>query len=227
MIDTSSTTENNSPAETPTIPRADIDLRDVARSVSKQWLINPGLTLLWLTRDDFDTNVENYSTLLTERKSTGGTRPEYTGLLKNLDKTVNGNLYHIKDYLVAKYTSRVAPSYYASFGMVKVGKSYKLPVDRNNRLEALGLLVSAITTEGFQANEFGLAYWTDIQTKYTSYLTHAFTIDGTVSNKVGNKNVLKKEIRKGLNAIINLIKANYPDTYKTELREWGFQKEKY
>jgi hypothetical protein len=48
-----------------------------------------------------------------------------------------------------------------------------------------------------------------------------------VASKVGDKNILKKELKKALNAIVNIIKANYPDNYKEELRNWGFQKEKY
>lgn len=38
---------------------------------------------------------------------------------------------------------------------------------------------------------------------------------------------MKKSLTKGLNTIIMALKANYPDTWKTELRNWGFQKEKY
>ena len=44
---------------------------------------------------------------------------------------------------------------------------------------------------------------------------------------MGNKNILKADLKKSLNAIVSVIKANYPDNYKQELRNWGFQKEKY
>ena len=35
------------------------------------------------------------------------------------------------------------------------------------------------------------------------------------------------ELRKVLNSLVLLIHCNYPDTYKSVVREWGFQKEKY
>jgi hypothetical protein len=35
------------------------------------------------------------------------------------------------------------------------------------------------------------------------------------------------QVRKTLNALVLLIKANYPDTSAAELRQWGFKKEKY
>jgi hypothetical protein len=38
---------------------------------------------------------------------------------------------------------------------------------------------------------------------------------------------LKRVERKILNSLVLLIHCNYPDTYKSVLREWGFQKEKY
>jgi hypothetical protein len=48
-----------------------------------------------------------------------------------------------------------------------------------------------------------------------------------ISIKVGDKNVIKKRLKKALTAIVHGIKSNKPDTYKQELRNWGFQKEKY
>ena len=60
-----------------------------------------------------------------------------------------------------------------------------------------------------------------------SLLTQATATDGTVSIKVSSKNVLKDRVKKTMNCLISVIRGNYPDTYKAELRAWGFQKEKY
>jgi hypothetical protein len=215
------------PVKTPNIPRADIDLKDAAESVNEAWSNMPAFTLLWLLQSEFELIVTNYGDVLMSRKSTGSTRPEFTVKLKVLDKKINDNLFHIKDYLVAKYGSKTAPSYFSQFGIIHKYNSYNLPKDRNERKAALVLLVAAITTQGFQTMDYGLAYWTAIKTEYDLLLPTAETIDGTVSSKVGNKNELKKQIKKALNAIINLLKANYPDTYKNEMRAWGLQKEKY
>jgi hypothetical protein len=58
-------------------------------------------------------------------------------------------------------------------------------------------------------------------------LEDAIIADGQVSTKVGSKNLLKEELEMVLNSLIHLIKANYPDSYEAELRNWGFQKNKY
>lgn len=102
-----------------------------------------------------------------------------------------------------------------------------IPSDQNSRSEALGLMVKAIDANGFNDKTYGKTYWTDIKTQFDALLLAASTTDGTVSNKVGDKNELKKGLKKALNAIVLSVKANYPDTYKQELRAWGFQKEKY
>jgi len=52
-------------------------------------------------------------------------------------------------------------------------------------------------------------------------------MDESVAGKVSEKNVLRDELRKHLFALVNILKGNYPDTYKSEMRVWGFQKEKY
>ncbi len=219
--------EKKNPSKVSNIPDSDTDLKNVSKLVCTAWGLHPLLILIWITQPDFVIIVDNFDTTLTERKSTGSTRPEVSHKLAELDMTINTDVENIKIYLAEKYTKKNAPSYYAAFGIVKTGKVFKLPKDRDERKDALDLMLPAITLHGFDSKPFGLAYWTNVKTQYDALLAQATSIDGTVSIKVGDKNVLKIQIKKVLNAIINLIKANYPDTYKSELRNWGFQKEKY
>lgn len=209
------------------VPLADADLKDVSILVDKAWQINPQITLIWKTQPEFNIIVTDYSNTLMQRKSTGSERPEYTKKLELLDITIDRDIENVKRYLVEKYGKDSAPSYYAAFGIVKEDKMYKLPMDHNDRKDALDLLIPALTVHGFQNNTFGLAYWTDVRTKFNEYLTKTVDIDGAVSNKVGDKNILKKQIKKVLNSLIKVIMGNYPDDYKNVLRNWGFQKEKY
>ncbi|MCA6421730.1 MAG: hypothetical protein IM568_02795 [Flavobacterium sp.] len=88
-------------------------------------------------------------------------------------------------------------------------------------------MLGAIAANGFNDITYGKDFWLDIQSKFNELLSAASDTDSIVSNKVGDKNALKIEIKKALNSIVLVIKGNYPDTYKQELRAWGFQKEKY
>ena len=228
MADTTNETgSKKEPVKTPNIPRADADLRDIAESASAKWHDTPALTLIWMTQPNFDHLVTTFKDILGSRISTGSTRSEFTGKLKDADKRINAGASHIKDYLIGKYGRKMAFTYYSAFGIVRMGKAFKISPDHDNRKDALELILAALTVHGFDSFEYGHDYWTNVQTDFLEALAKTKGIDGDVSSKVGSKNDLKKQIRKVLNALINLLKANYPDTYKNEMRNWGFQKEKY
>jgi len=217
----------NKPKRTPNIPQADVDLMETSKVVSQSWNANPAITLIYTNSTDFETLVNSFSSVLNLRITTGELRPEYTKKLELLDKEINKRTEAVKRYLVDKYEEESATSYYSQFGIVKTNRGFKLPYDQEERKIALGNLISALTTHGFQTKTYGLTYWTDVLEKYTDYLTQSIQIDGSVSAKVGSKNTLKKQIKKVLNSLIKVITGNYPDDYKNVLRNWGFQKEKY
>ncbi len=102
-----------------------------------------------------------------------------------------------------------------------------LPKDHDDRRTALTLLLEGLEAEGFGKNTYGTAFWKDVKERFDASLEQATGTDSGVSRTTGNKNKLKKGLRKGLTVIVLAIRANYPDTWKTELRNWGFQKEKY
>jgi hypothetical protein len=88
-------------------------------------------------------------------------------------------------------------------------------------------MISGLINQGFAEKQYGVAYWTDIQERFNNLLDTSVDSTGTVSENAGNKTVLRSKIKRVLNSLIHLIKANYPDTYKSVMRSWGFQKERY
>jgi hypothetical protein len=226
-MSTSSKNVAKAPKKTRNLPYADVELDFLARNVNKSWIANPQITLIWLAQADFEICINQYSTILNEFKISTGIRPQITMKLKQMDKEINKSVERIKVYLANKYSKEEAPMYYASFGMIKSFDRYKLPVDRNKRKVSLKNLIDALPVHGFENNDCGLVYWTGIYNDYELLMSQAIEIDASISKKSGEKNKLKPEIRTALNALINLIKGNYPKTYKSVLRLWGFQKEKY
>ncbi|HJS00769.1 MAG TPA: hypothetical protein VJ780_07540 [Flavobacterium sp.] len=227
MEETTLNAENVKPTKKGNVPVADVNFGNVVKTVSEKWEQNNWATLQWLTPSQFKTEAESYAAVLSQRKESGTTRPQVTQALKVLNSTIDEALSYVKGYLTDKYKKENDSSYYAAFGIEHKGSRYILPIDQNKRIAALKLMVTAITAHGFEDKEYGLAFWSPIATQYETLVEQATALDGQVSVKVGNKNELKKSLKKGLNAIINLLKANYPDTYKQEMRDWGFQKEKY
>lgn len=209
------------------IPTTDADLSGLCTVVSASWAQNKWLTLKWITTEEFGANAEKYTELLTAKTEQGSDRPQITGKLNVLDKQINTSLQHIKGYLADKYGRNAAPDYYAAFGIVRKGKIFVMPKDRNRRKDALGQMMRGIAQEGFNEKAHGKDFWQEIKDSFDKHLNEATQTDGGVSEKTGNKNTIKQDLRRALNSIILSIKANYPYTWKTELRNWGFQKEKY
>jgi hypothetical protein len=215
------------PAKKGNVPAADINFGSVAQSVSENWSKNLWLTLRWLTPEQFTITTVNYVSILTSRNQTGSKRPQITQSLKALDKKIDSSVSYVKGYITDKYKKEASKSYYGAFGLVHKNGNYTIPSDQNSRLDALGFMIDGLEANDFSKKEYGVAFWSAIKDEYKVLLNNASTTDGKVSSNVGNKNNLKKELKKGLNAIVKALQANYPDSYKTELRTWGFQKEKY
>jgi hypothetical protein len=212
---------------TSNVPTKDSDIGTLGQNTVVNWKLNPAMTLLWITVAAHEANVNDFNSTLGERASTGGGRREISGKLALLDDDIDEGVKAIKGYLVYKYEKDNAPIYYPQFGIVREGKNFVIPRDHDKRSAALALTVAAITTHGFDAEKYGLDFWQTTKDNYAALMTSASATDGTVSQKVGTKNELRKTIVKTHNALINVLRGNYPDNYKSVIREWGFQKEKY
>jgi len=214
-------------SQTGNVPRADIELGSLCELVAQNWQKSKWLTLQWLPVAEFVNSVALYNALLTDKTVQGSGRPKLTDDLRDLDKQIDSSIEYIKGYLSDKYGKKKAPAAYAGFGIVRQGTVFIIPKDRTSRKKSLAQMQKGIALEGFTKNTYGKAYWDDIKQKFDDFVAQAIQTDSGVSIKTGNKNVLKTVLKKALNAIVLATKANFPDTWKAVLRDWGFQKEKY
>ena len=220
-------TDNGQPVSTRNIPAADIDFMDLAKNVATNWLANPAITILWKTAADFQKLVNDYETELTGRKSTGSMLPGQALTLKQLDKQIDDAVKDVKVYIQRKFKKENAQAQYARYGITRENKTFIINRDRNNRRDALKLMITAIADDGFGAEEFGTAFWTGMQTNYSAAINAAGTTAGDVSIKVAGKNRQKKNIKMVLNSLLLILRGNYPDTYPGVYRDWGWQKERF
>lgn len=206
------------------IPRKDVDFLTTAEAVAATWATKPIITLIWITQAEFATTAQTYRTVLSQRQNTGSGRSSITNNLKNINKQINDAVTEVKVYIEKKFKKANAIAEFSRYGIIKESKTYRLPKDANARLEALTLMQAAITKDGFDNEEYGKTFWATITTNFKAALDAANAIDSTVSGKVATKNELKKQLTKVLKALLKLIEANYPDTYKGVKREWGWKK---
>lgn len=209
-----------------TVPQADIDMGTVLTSVSAQYAAC-GIVLPWISGAQAIQLATDYNNDLRVRNTEGGKRPSLTQQLKDSDKEQDSNLAYAKGYFIEKYDKDHAAGYYAQMGLSKIGDSYRFPYDRDGRLEALRMIVDALTTHGFVTNTYGANYWQTIYNDYDILLSKARNSDSLVTSKVSSKNNYKAEGKAFLKAAVHLVQAMYRNDAKAKLREWGFQKEKY
>ena len=82
-------------------------------------------------------------------------------------------------------------------------------------------------TYDFGANKYGTAYWEPRATEYAGLALGSSTTRQNASGQVGTKNKQEKPLRKVLSALKLSIRANFPDTFETELRRFGFLDESF
>ncbi|MCS6822583.1 MAG: hypothetical protein NZ551_12045 [Microscillaceae bacterium] len=209
------------------LPESQYDILTVAENVCKKWENTPELTLLWVKPEDLKKMVQEYRTFLENRIKAGSGRSLQTQTLKNLDAQINKAVEEIKLAILVKFGKEKGKAYYSEFGITKQGNGYKLPTDRNLRLNALPLFVKGVKTHGLKVVGFDDSFFDSIVDIYTQAIEDTRKTDSAVSFNVSNKNDLRKQIEAVLTALYTLIKINYPNTYEGELRNWGFQREKY
>ena len=208
------------------VPKADKDFDTLVTNVNTKWEQNQWLTLLWITQPQFATTATAYTASLNQRDMTASRRGGLTATLEDLDRKIDKGETYIKNYLSEKFDSN-PEAHYAAFGIVHGNEKYTIPHDRDTRKNALLLILPALAQFGFEDKKYGLAYWQEIAMQYPQQLLLASAKDGATSTETGSKNVNKAQLKEALNSIVLVLKGNYPGTWKSVLRDWGFQKEKY
>lgn len=209
------------------MPTKEADLSTVALNASNTWGNNADLTLKWIKQGEFAALATQYDIKVKTTRQQKELKPETVKKLQVLDAQADKAMANVKLYIGAKYHKENAPSYYPQFGIEHNSEGYTFSTDRNERNDQYEDMIEGIHNNGFDDFEFGKDFWTTLSNQYDSLLNSETTLDGNVSTKVGDKRILKNQVRKVLSALIHLIKANYPDTFESVLRDWGFQKEDY
>lgn len=211
------------------VAKKDTDFSTLATTVSDVWLSRPNITLVWKTANDFKDEVAAFTLLLNSKDNTGKDRPRITHDLQQCNDALDKGIAALKRAIDNDAKSiEEARATYARFGIVLENHTYRLPAERNKRLFALKLLLPALVTAGYDKKpSIGTAYFTPLIAQYAGLSDLATNTDKDVSGIIGNKNAQKQNIKKVLIALLRVLEGNYPDTYKNELRAWGFQREKF
>ena len=213
--------------KTPTIPASQIVLSGVANTAAEEWKNNPDFTLRYTTCDLFTGMAGTFHSGISNAQALNASIKPLEKEMKDLNKQIASGLPFVKNYLAEQHGKDGALAYYPVFGIVKEGDNYVLPTMQEKRANSLVMMLKGINDEGFKTFIYGLEYWQPISERYSVVLKQINDATRDLSKEVGDKKELARSIKRVLNSLILLIKANFPETYKAEMRKWGFLKEKY
>lgn len=222
-------------AATRNIPEADKAFSEAFDLAVAEWGLRPQLTLEWTTQP----KALALGTLLRESLRTTSAADDiiapHAARLAELDLMIDGSketgkLKYVKKALALQYDDENdGLPYYGEFGIEKVGSTYTLPHDRGERAEALLKLVKALgnSKHGLADGKYGKAFWKKISDEYNELQPKAAEATGTRATEVGGKNQYRDGAQAIFVALLLLIEANYPTTYKAERRKFGVLKESF
>jgi hypothetical protein len=206
------------------IPEAQFELQTVAQNVLEKWKNTPQIILTWVNPADFEALITKFNAFLGEKSNVGSKRATQTHTLGELDKQIDKAVEQVKIAVFGKFGKEKGKAYFAEFGISKQGTngSYKIPADRSQRLNILPLFVKAVAEHQIKTPEFKAEFFQSIVNEYQTAFNATQSTNSTIATSVGNKNEVMKEIKQVLQSLVLVIKANYPKTYTSELRGWGF-----
>jgi hypothetical protein len=223
------------PRATGNIPEGDKEFSEAFDLMVAEWGQRPQLTLVWTTQPKAVTLATNLRNSLRTAGEAGDALTPQARRLNELDKMIDGSkeqgkLKYVKKALALQYDEEDdGKPYYGEFGIVKIGSNYTLPNDRGERAKALVKLVKALNNpkHGLRDGKYGYDFWKKISDEYSKLQEQVEKDKGTRSGEVGGKNVFREEAQAIFVAILLLLEANYPKTYKSERRKFGVLKESY
>jgi len=208
------------------LPSSLANIISTSRASHAKW-VESGLTLSWTTPAEFEQKVIKLDEAEIAKSESKTKRSPIANELTQLNNLIDGKVGNLKGNLIGKFGHRDASSHYSRFGIERKGKAYLMPRGSDERKRALDMLVTAFDEYEMPNTEYGKDFWVDINTRYNALIENSSNSAGLISQKVAEKNILIEEILMTMNSLISLTKANFPRTWQSELRAWGFQKEKY
>jgi len=213
------------------LPAADQPLAELLTLAAAEWQARPQLTLLWSSPAQAAQLAADFQASIREAGAAHDALSPAVQRLAQLDALIDGaegKLKYVRKALALQYDEEDdGRAYYGELGIEKTNGTYTLPRDRGRRAEALRKLVAALPKHHLDATKYGTAYWAPIANEYNALQPQAAQATGARSAEVGDKNALRQQAEAVLAALLLVLQANYPQTYKAERRQFGFLKESY
>jgi len=209
-----------------TIPHSETEFLSVAKNVQKYWSASE-LKLGWTDADELLVKINDLHTNTEQARSIKANRRPVSREIKLLSAEINANLSSVRTAVKMKLGEENYDVYLPQLGFLHSSKGYLFPRNAESIMVSLTQLINGITQLGLSPYLYDESYWQAMLEKFKTKVETSRKMAAEISALVSQKLVLKREIRKILNSVVLLLRANYPDSYKHVLRSWEVQKERF
>lgn len=215
--------ENKSSKRKPRVPRSEIELLSVAKSIVENWT-DDRISLFWITKDDFVQKVNNYETTINQLLGKDSSRIEILNELRSLNDEISKKISSLRFILKGIYGTQKAKEYYEYLNISSRGEN-SFPRNRERRQIILQQLLQMLEeNEELSKISFDKEELRRVFERFSFLLNEVKKNTGNSSVTVTVKNENKELIYKTVKSLVFLFRANYPETWEAELRKLGLQK---
>jgi len=219
-----STTKNKSRA--PLINNSEAGLLDQSKSVLPSWKNDDKVILPYITVEEFEADIEQLDLALNSSTKAKAKRSPNSGLLTLLNAKIDEHISYVKHRLELEVGKKLVKQNYPSLGVEHIRQSYKIPFKTPQRRVALTMLGNTLKTYNWTDQYCTVEFWQGLIDEFNSLTVDSVDDVKVASSFTGDKTMLKNKVRKVLKSIATILTGQYPDTYESVLRSWGFLREK-
>ncbi|MDO7873832.1 hypothetical protein Q5H93_03740 [Hymenobacter sp. ASUV-10] len=188
-------------------------------------LVAEKLELRWFPNAQLLTHATTHQSAIDSKSTLATGRPIHTRAIEKAVAGMRQPLSELRGVIKKKFKDDYE-AYYPTFGLVKSGPNWILPVDHDVLVKNLQTkLLPALTKYGFADDpDTGTAIWQPLLNALDTANTDASKTDASRAEAVGTSAPQDEQTTKALRALVHLVQAQFPDTWEAVLREWEWQK---
>jgi hypothetical protein len=188
-------------------------------------LVSEQLELRWFKNPQLLTHATTQQAAIDSKSILATGRPIQTRAIEKAVAGMRKPLTELRGVIKKKFKDDYE-AYYPTFGLLKSGPNWMLPVDHDVLVTNLRTkLLPSLTKYGFAADpDTGTAIWQPLLDALDTANTTASKTDASRAEAVGSTGPQDALTTKVLRALVHLVQAQFPDTWEAVLREWEWQK---
>jgi len=209
-----------------TIPHREVDFISVAKNVQKYWSVSD-LKLGWTNADELLVKINDLDALSSQAIDIKAGRRPVSREIEVLRNETKSHLSAVRTAVKMKLGEENYDVYLPQLGFIHSSRGYAFPKNAESIMVSLNSLIKGLSDLELSPYLYDEAYWQAMLEKFKTNIESSRKMAAEISALVSQKLELKSEIRKILNSVVLLLRANYPDSYKHVLRSWEVQKERF